>query len=199
MALSCCCGNLATGQAANHISQRQAFDPDPREHLFDKTCFVQHDVVTGLAIAFAFGDVAITIRGVGKGADFALLRSEPPTATGTFQNLRAFIFGNDALHLQKHFALRRFVLRIMIEKNDFYIMFPEFVQQDNLIRVISCQTIWRMHVNAVQAAAVNQVAETVQRRALKRAAAVTLIQKTVFFGNHQAILAIRSRSASTWL
>jgi hypothetical protein len=76
----------------------------------------------------------------------------------------------------------------IVQKNDFDIAFLELFQKHNLIGIVARQAIGRVHIEPIDAAAVNDIAKFFQSRADERVSAVTFIQKTELLIDPQAVL-----------
>src|SRR5437667_251699 len=68
----------------------------------------------------------------------------PFAAARTLDNLRPLVFGNHALKLHHQLIFRRGAGR-SLEKNQFDTLTVELLRQQNLIGVLSAETIRRMH------------------------------------------------------
>ena len=151
------------GQPPSHLAQRQTLYAYPSEYLAYHAGLFQDDVVPRLAVSVLLANITVAVRRISQDAHFALPRREPATASSPFQNLSAFVFRKGALHLDQQVSFVRLVLYVLVQEDYFDAVFVQFLQQQHLVRMLARQAIRRVNVNAIKAARISQVAQSLQR------------------------------------
>jgi hypothetical protein len=92
------------------------------------------------ATTFLGGHIAISIGSTGHHADVAGSSGMPLAAAAPLHDLRALIFGDDALDLQEKVILRA-LPDCLVEKDYLNAEPPPFVEENDLIGVAASQAI----------------------------------------------------------
>ncbi len=139
-----------------------------------------HDVA-GLAAPLLFGDIAVPIRGMARRTDPTRPRGEEPAAPAPLADLGPLVFGDDPLDLQEQPPLGAPV-EIAVEEDDLDPVVAQLVDQDHLIRVIACQAIGVLDVEAVDGPGGGRVAQPLQGRAEQGLSRVAIVDEAEFGG-----------------
>jgi hypothetical protein len=105
---------------------------------------------------------------------------EASSASGSFQDLGSFVFGDHPLHLHQQVSFRRVDARDVVEENDLHAMLLEFFQKHDLVRIFPGQAIRRQHVKPIDGAVVRQITQALEGGALHQAAAEPFVQQAEF-------------------
>ena len=97
-------------------------------------------------------------------------------APAPFHNLRAFVFGEHALHLQQQIVFRTDADRA-VEKHDIHTMLAQFIDQQHLVSITSREAIGGMNVQLLKTADIRHVAQPFQRRSHQCRTADTIIEE----------------------
>ena len=151
-------------QSFADLIERTSFDSTPREHLPDRLGLGELHDVSGLAASFLLGDVSVSIRGLGQGADLTRPRREEPAAATPLADLGPLVFGDHPLDLQQQPALGA-LIEIPVEEDDLDAMAAQFVDQDHLIGVVARQPVGVLDVEPVDRPGGGGVAQPLQGRA----------------------------------
>jgi len=108
----------------------------------------------------------------------------PPAA---FEHLRAFVFGDHALHLEQQFVFRG-LTEFAVEKHQFDTGALKLIDQHHLISILTRQPIGRVHIDPFDLAVSDRIAQPFQCRADECRAAVTRIDKLVIRAEYRAVV-----------
>jgi hypothetical protein len=84
-----------------------------------------------------------------------------PTSTASLHDLGAFVFGDDALHLEQQVILRAVPQRA-IQKHNIDASATPLVHQKHLISVVASQPVRGMDVDSVDHTCQDQVAQLIE-------------------------------------
>src|SRR5207302_10792987 len=99
------------------------------------------DVSGGCLVGLA--DVTVAVRSVAHHADLARLRPVSLAAARALQDLRSLIFSDHALELNQELIFCAVALW-RLHKHRLDSMASEFLDQQNLVRVLAAQAVWRI-------------------------------------------------------
>jgi len=165
-------------QTSAYLAQAQPIESNPGKDATHDVGLVLDDLEAGHSAALIAADVAISERRARQRADRARTGSMQATASNALENLGALVLGDDALNLQQEIILRRAADRAVQE----YHLGPgaaKLLDQQDLMGMASCQPVGRMHIDALDMAAGNRIAQLLQCRTLKVRAAAPIIHIAV--------------------
>ena len=110
----------------------------------------------------------------------------PLAAAMAFENLGALILGNHALHLQEEVIFWT-LAQGPVQKDHLHPGAPEFVDQQDLIRIFAGQAIRRVHREAVYTARRDHITQPFESRSDQSGSTVPFIKELHGFGHHEAI------------
>ena len=154
--------NLLVFQPPAHLSERYSVPADPLEDLSHDLGVFEHDLVKGFAPGVPFRHIPVSIGGAAEHADESPACRVAFSATASLKDLRPFVLGDHALHLQEQVFFRT-VADGPIQKDQFDATPPQLLDKQNLVGVLPGQAIRRMHVQAVKGARIGRVAQSFQR------------------------------------
>src|SRR4051795_351010 len=143
-----------------------------------------NDVGGGRLVGFT--NIAVSIRSVAHDTHFAQLRSMSLTAPGTFQDLCAFIFRDHALKLNQELIFRAVALWRLHEPG-LDSMAGELLDQQNLVRVLATQSVWRIREHNLDLSFGGEITHTLQAWPLQRRSAVAFIFEHPLSGHFQIV------------
>ena len=108
------------------------------------------------------------------------------SATTSLEDLRPFVLGDHALHLQQQVFFGT-VADGPIQKDQFDATPPQLLDKQNLVGVLPGQAIRRMHVQAVKGARIGRVAQSFQRGTRQRRSTVAFVDEAKFFFKGTAV------------
>jgi hypothetical protein len=150
-------------KAATNLLKGQSIMADPLKYLTDDSGLFQRDLVPSVTTRLRVTDVAVSVGGFADRIDPALSGGMQLASTTPFHDLGPLIFGNHALHLQEQVLLGTMARRI-IEEDYFDTTPPQFIDQENLIGVLTGQTIRRVDIEPVKGSHRRHVTKSLQGR-----------------------------------
>jgi hypothetical protein len=123
-------------------------------------------------------DVGVAVGSTTERADQSLARVMELSATTAFEDLRAFVLCDHALHLDEQLILRGLAAG-PVHEDDTRLCLPEFVEQDHLIGVSAREPIRAVHIEHIDRTFVDAIAESFEGRSHQRRSAEAVIKVDV--------------------
>src|SRR6266498_15270 len=181
------------------LASRDAFSIDPPRdltdaesldcvHLIDAPHYAGlgfiDDVSGGCLVGLA--DVTVAVRSVAHHADLARLRPVSLAAARALQDLRSLIFSDHALELNQELIFCAVALW-RLHKHRLDSMASEFLDQQNLVRVLAAQAVWRIREHSLDLPFSGKVPHALQAWPLQRRSAIAFIFEDPLSGRLQIV------------
>ena len=173
-------GSLASFlQAPTDFAEAAAFQGNPLEYLLHNSGLLRDGFKSGLPPAFMDGDVPISEGRAGHHVQRAALGRVLFATAASFHDLGPLVLRHDPLHLQEQVVFGALAER-PVQEHDLDTRATPLVDQQDLVRVITCEPVRRMHVDAIDRSCSGKIAQPIERRTNKRGPAVTVIDELPF-------------------